>query len=315
MATLFSVGTQVVLLEAIQDASGGVRYPRGAVAIVIESFSANDSKVGSYRLRFADQAVETVAGSRLTSLAKFQSDQTQPAEASYQLGGRGELFERVILQCVIGSQAYGLATDASDVDRRGCYLAPSDLQWSIWGAPEQLELHETQECYWEVQKLIVLGLKANPSVLECLYSPIVERVTPLGQELLDAREIFLSQLVYQTFNGYVMSQFKRMQIDIRNRGEVRWKHVMHLLRLLHSGIQTLEQGFVPVLVQEDLRERLLAIKRGEIAWDETERWRKELHQQFDRAARTTRLPEKPDYTKANQLLIRARRSALAVELP
>ncbi len=72
------------------------------------------------------------------------------------------------------------------------------------GAPEQLELHETQECYWEVQKLIVLGLKANPSVLECLYSPIVERVTPLGQALLDAREIFLSQLVYQTFNGYVM---------------------------------------------------------------------------------------------------------------
>ncbi len=90
---------------------------------------------------------------------------------------------------------------------------------------------------------------------------------------------------------------------------------MHLLRLLHSGIQTLEQGFVPVLVQEDLRERLLAIKRGEIAWEETERWRKELHRQFDRAARTTRLPEKPDYTKANQLLIHARRAALANELP
>ena len=46
------------------------------------------------------------------------------------------------------------------------------------------------------------------------------------------RSIFLSRLVYQTYNGYVMSQFKKMQADIRNQGQVKWKHVMHLLRLL-----------------------------------------------------------------------------------
>ena len=64
----------------------------------------------------------------------------------------------------------------------------------------------------------------------------VEHKTPLADELLQIRASFLSRLVYQTYNGYVMSQFKKMQTDIRNQGRVKWKHVMHLIRLLISGI-------------------------------------------------------------------------------
>ncbi|MFO0942938.1 MAG: nucleotidyltransferase domain-containing protein [Pirellulales bacterium] len=302
---MLSVGTQVVLLSPLLEPSGQIRYPRGSVGIIIEKFIST----GQYRIRFIDQAVELVEQRNLTTLSKFKSEQSSTSSVESQLEDRGELYKHIILQCVIGSQAYGLASDASDIDRRGCYLAPAELQWSILGAPEQLECHETQECYWEVEKLIVLALKANPSVLECLYSPIVEQATELGQQLLAIRGCFLSQLIYQTFNGYVMSQFKRMQGDFRNRGEVRWKHVMHLLRLLHSGIDALNEGFVQVEVGDDLRERLLAIKRGEVPWDETEKWRKQLHQDFDRAARETKLPEKPDYDRANLFVIHARRTA------
>jgi predicted nucleotidyltransferase len=82
---------------------------------------------------------------------------------------------------------------------------------------------------WELQKFLVLALKANPNILECLYSPLVDKVTPLGEELLAMRECFLSQMIFQTFNGYAMSQFKKIEQDRRTRGEVRWKHVMHLL--------------------------------------------------------------------------------------
>ncbi len=306
---MFSVGTQVVLLSPLLEPSGQIRYPRGSVGIVVEQLSES----AKYRIRFIDQAVELVGQKDLTSLAKFKSAQATDGTVEEQMEDRGELYSHIILQCVIGSQAYGLATDTSDVDRRGCYLAPAELQWSILGAPEQLECHQTQECYWEVEKLVVLALKANPSVLECLYSPIVEQAKPLGQELLEIRDCFLSQLIYQTFNGYVMSQFKRMQGDLRNRGQVRWKHVMHLLRLLYSGIEALEEGSVRVQVTGDLRERLLAIKRGEVPWEETERWRKQLHQRFDRAARCTKLPEKPNYLRANQFVIHARRTALQLE--
>jgi len=234
--------------------------------------------------------------------------------ASGILAARPDLYERVIYRCVIGSQAYGLADAGSDVDRRGIYLPTAAQHWSLYGVPEQLENEGTQEAYWELQKFIVLALKANPNIIECLYSPQVEKATPLALELLAMKSIFLSRVVYQTFNGYVLSQFKKMQADLRNQGKVKWKHVMHLIRLLISGIHVLKHGSVPVRVEEH-RDQLLAIKRGELPWEETERWRLSLHADFDRAFAETRLPERPDYEKANAFLVKARRLAAAEELP
>ena len=74
----------------------------------------------------------------------------------------------MIYRCVVGSRAYGLESDASDTDRRGVYVPPAELHWSLYGVPEQLEYDPTQEVYWEVQKFLVLALKANPNVLESI---------------------------------------------------------------------------------------------------------------------------------------------------
>jgi uncharacterized protein len=210
---------------------------------------------------------------------------------------------------VVGSRAYGLDHEGSDVDRRGIYLPPADLQWSLFGVPDQLENDETQECYWELQKFITLALKANPNVLECLYTPLVEDVSPLAQELLDQRQMFLSKLVYQTYNGYVMSQFKKMTHHLQNYGTIKWKHAMHLIRLLLSGITALQEGTVPVRVEAH-REELLAIRRGEKTWDEVNEWRIALHKTFDAAYQTSVLPDRPNYEQANAFLVHARRSVV-----
>ena len=118
-------------------------------------------------------------------------------------------------------------------------------------------------------------------------------------------------MIFQTFNGYAMSQFKKIEQDIRNHGEVRWKHAMHLLRLLLTGAATLRQARVPVRVEAH-REGLLAVKRGEMPWTEVDAWRKELHCDFERALAETKLPERPDYEAANRFLINARRE-MAIE--
>jgi hypothetical protein len=89
---------------------------------------------------------------------------------------------------------------------------------------------------------------------------------------------------------------------------------MHLIRLLLSGIGIMRDGLVPVRVEEH-REKLLAIRRGEMPREEVEDWRKRLHYEFNAAAEATNLPERPDYQKADALLIEARRLALAEELP
>jgi len=83
-------------------------------------------------------------------------------------------------RCSVGSCAFGLDTEDSDTDRRGFYLPPADRHWSLWGLPEQLQNEATQETYWELQKFLTLALKANPNVLECLYTPLIETASPLA---------------------------------------------------------------------------------------------------------------------------------------
>lgn len=305
---ILAVGTQVVVLRDVLGDGGRILHPRGAVGVVVKS---PEDLQHAYRVRFPDDVEAALSAGDLDILARFQEGEIGDSEISVQ---KSNLFERVIFRCVIGSQAYGLNDSNSDVDRRGIYLPTAESQWSLYGVPEQLECHATQEHYWELQRFLVLALKANPNVLECLYSPIVEKATPLAAELLEMRASFLSRLVYQTFNGYVISQFKKMQADLRNHGEVKWKHVMHLIRLLLSGISVLRDGVVTVRVDEH-RERLLEIKRGEASWGDTERWRLSLHDEFDRAFQQTKLPDRPDYARANEYLIRARQAAISGDLP
>jgi predicted nucleotidyltransferase len=305
---IYSVGTQVVALRNVVASCGRVVHPRGSVGVIVR---APGDLQHSYRVRFLDGLEEALRHEELVMLAHWKEGSIGDAAIT---AARHDLFERVIFRCVVGSRAFGLDTDTSDTDRRGIYLPPADLHWSLYGVPDQLDREETQEQYWELQRFLVLALKANPNVLECLYTPLVEHATPLAQELLAMRSSFLSRTVFQTYNGYVASQFKKMQADLRNQGAVKWKHVMHLLRLLLSGISVLRHGFVPVKVEEH-REQLLAVKRGEVAWDETEKWRLSLHKEFDAAAMATTLPERPDYEKANALLVKARRLAMEEALP
>ena len=300
---ILPVGTQVVVLAEVRGADGKPVHPRGAVGVIVQSPA---DYWHAYRVRFPDGFEAAFKRQELAVLSHYQRSATgmEPARAGKL--AEYDLFQHVIYRCVVGSRAYGLEHDASDTDRRGVYLPPARMHWSLYGVPEQLEDADTQETYWEIQKFLTLALKANPNVLECLYTPLVEHATELAHEMLAMREAFLSKLVYQTYNGYVMSQFKKLQADLRNHGEVKWKHVMHLIRLLLAGITVLREGFVPVHVGEH-REQLLAIKRGEMPWDQVEAWRLELHREFDEAAQVTKLPDRPDYQQANELLLRARR--------
>ena len=300
-------GTQVVSLIEVRGTNNGLVHPRGAVGVVTRTPAGTETH---FLVRFPDGFEATLERSQLDVLKHFKdrlgngAPVSDPACSGTNSGFDLEQF--IIYRCIVGSRAYGLDNDESDTDRRGVYLAPAELQWSLFGAPEQFEDNAAQSCYWELQKFLTMALKANPNILECLFSPMVEKVTPLGKELLDLRQAFLSQMIFQTFNGYAMSQFKKIEQDIRNAGQIKWKHAMHLLRLLLTGAETLRNGSVPVRV-ETHRERLLAVKRGETPWTDVDAWRKELHRDFERALAETKLPERPDYEAANRFLIKARR--------
>ena len=295
-------GTQIVLLNEVKVLNENRLYPKGTVGKVC---SVPIDSTHAYKIEFSDKSFGTAKRKEFSIRKHFPTEQSgliSPLENS-------DLYEFVIYRCIVGSKAFGLDDENSDTDLRGIFLPPADLHWSVFGVPEQIENKENEAVYWELHKFLTLALKANPNILETLYTPLVEYKNEIAEELLAIRSAFLSKLVYQTYNGYVMSQFKKLEQDLRNHGEIKWKHQMHLIRLLLQGVEMMRYSDLNVCVEEN-RDKLLAIKRGEINWETVNEWRLSLHKDFENAFGETKLPERPDYERANKFLIKARRAMI-----
>ncbi|MGW3914271.1 nucleotidyltransferase domain-containing protein [Streptomyces sp. NPDC005070] len=208
----------------------------------------------------------------------------------------------------MGSRAFGLATDDSDTDLRGVFLAPTALFWRFEKPPTHVEGPAPEQFSWELERFCALALRANPNILECLHSPLIEYVDDSGRELLALRQAFLSRQAHETFARYAVGQRKKLEADVRTHGAPRWKHAMHLLRLLTSSRDLLRTGSLTIGVGEQ-REPLLAVKRGEVSWGEVERWMLRLAAEADEAAVRSPLPPEPDHARVEDFLIRTRRAS------
>ncbi|WP_235854393.1 nucleotidyltransferase domain-containing protein [Nonomuraea aridisoli] len=212
------------------------------------------------------------------------------------------MSEDMILSVVVGSRAYALETDASDIDRRGVFAAPTAAFWRLDKPPTHRDGPLPEQFSWEVERFCRLALEANPTVLECLWSPIVEVVTPAGRRLLGLREAFLSQRAHRSFAGYAQDQLRRLDPE-----RPKWKQAMHMIRLLLSGLHLVRHGEPLVRVGEH-RERLLAIRRGEVPWAEVEAWRAALSAEL--AAAPSVLPPLPDRDRVDDFLVGVREEFL-----
>lgn len=293
---IISPGTQVVLKVDKPLPDGTVRQ-RGSVAVVAESPADNQY---AYTLRFADGQTVKAFFRELAIRRKEVEDQLVLTDE--------DLHPWIIYRCQVGSHAFGLASEDSDNDIRGIYLPPARLHWSLFKLPEQLERNteDRDEVFWELEKLLKLALKANPNVLETLWTPLVLHADEVAERLRDMRSVFLTRYLYKTYSGYVLSQFRRMASAHAKTGKYKAKHAMHLIRLLYSGIEALRSGQIRIDVGE-YRDELLAIKAGALSFEQARDRALKLDREFQEAYRGTTLPEQPDYRRVDKFLIWARR--------
>ncbi|MFG6199340.1 DNA polymerase beta superfamily protein [Nonomuraea sp. JJY05] len=212
------------------------------------------------------------------------------------------MTDDMILTVVMGSRAYGLETETSDTDRRGVFVAPTTAFWRLEKPATHRDGPLPEQFSWEVERFCVLALEANPTALECLWSPIVEVITPAGRRLRELRPAFLSERARQSFAGYAESQFRRI-----DPAAPKWKQAMHMIRLLLSGLHLIRHG-EPLVQVGPYRERLLAIRRGEVPWAEVDAWRAELAAEV--AAAGSVLPERPDRERVEEFLVGVRKEHL-----
>jgi predicted nucleotidyltransferase len=215
----------------------------------------------------------------------------------------------VIYSCVVGSRAYGLAGPDSDTDRRGVFLAPADAFWRLDPAPTHRDGPRAEELQWELARCLSLGLAANPTVLEVLWSPLVEELTDVGRGLLAIRPALLSRRAAETYGRYAADQFTKLSAARARTGAVKWKQAMHMLRLLMAGAHVLRTGDVLVDVSAH-RDDLLAVRRGEVAWDAVAGRADALRADLYAALARTVLPAEPDRSTVDDFLVDVRRATL-----
>ncbi len=120
--------------------------------------------------------------------------------------------DNLILRTLSGSRAHGLAREGSDTDTRGICIPPRRFLLGL----SEFEQHESEggdHVTYALAKFVHLALQGNPNILESLFAHPEDLlvVTEAGQQLIDAREMFLSKQVGKRFMGYALAQLKRME--------------------------------------------------------------------------------------------------------
>lgn len=133
----------------------------------------------------------------------------------------------LVVAMYAGSQLYGTSTPQSDVDIRGVCMPT--MESVIGMSPfEQFNPGKEQAKKWSLEKLGVeaddvtiyalpkffgLLMAANPNIVELVFAPeqAILYKTPLWDEIVANRHLFLSQKVVHTFAGYAYAQLQRIQ--------------------------------------------------------------------------------------------------------
>jgi predicted nucleotidyltransferase len=187
----------------------------------------------------------------------------------------------IILEGVVGSTAYGLATPDSDVDKIGTYVGSTTkvLGFGLAKGAQTRVTAAPDSTTHEIGKYLGLALRCNPTIVELLWLPQYTVETSVGQELVDLRYHFLSErAVKDAYIGYAIQQAKRLlrrseegaegfSSDLKNRTA---KHARHCYRLLTQAQQILTQESLTVRLDE--RTAGVVFQMGEWACKEPQKF-------------------------------------------
>lgn len=220
-----------------------------------------------------------------------------------------------ILLGVTGSKAYGTNTESSDTDYRGVYV-PDEIYYFGLGTAKEYNnssggankntKHDIDITLTPLKTFVSRCIKANPIDLELLFlrrDDYVE-VTPIGEELLENRHLFLSKHVKNRFGGMASSLERKMTKGSRVDETLGYdtKTFMHSVRLYQIGIEILKIGDFSAFRPN--HEELKELRAGKLYLSEAREYLKKLDSELADAYETSHLPDRADSEKVEDLLVR-----------
>lgn len=240
------------------------------------------------------------------------------------------LPQNVAYETIMGSVAYGVSDDTSDMDVYGfCFpkkeMVFPHLAGEIFGFGTQIKRFEQYQEHhikaepkeydltiYSIVKYFQLCMENNPNIVDSLFTPqrCVLHITHVGNMVRDNRKLFLHKGAWHKFKGYSYSQMHKMSTKVPEgkRADLIKKHGFdvkfgyHVVRLLSEVEQILNEGDLD-LQENGRREHMKAIRAGEVSKEHIEKWFSEKELQLEAAYSNSKLPHTPDEPRIKQLLL------------
>ncbi len=236
-------------------------------------------------------------------------------------------------ETIMGSVAYGVSNDLSDIDLYGWCIPPKNvifphLSGYIPGfgqQPEkfdQFQKHHIQYnsdkgeriydvTIYSIVKYFQLVMENNPNMLESLFAPqnAILHCSQIAQMVREERHIFLHKGSWHKFKGYAFAQMHKIRSKETPQGKRKElvdkygydvKFAYHVVRLIDEVEQILNEENLDL---QRNSEKLKAIRRGEWKLTDIENYFNQKERELETAYANSKLPHTPNETKIRQLLM------------
>jgi predicted nucleotidyltransferase len=232
----------------------------------------------------------------------------------------------------MGSQAYGVSTDDSDLDVYGFCIPPKDIvfphlagiipgfgnqgerfeQWQEHHIRDPNKAVEYDFSVYSVVKYFQLCMENNPNMIDSLFTPrqCVIHSTPVSEHMRENRKLFLHKGSWHRFKGYAYAQMAKIRNKVNasnpKRAETIAQHgydlkfAYHIVRLLNEVEQILVEGDLDL---QRNREQLKEIRRGEWTLEQVESYFESKEKLLEATYAASKLPHGPDEAVLKKLLL------------
>jgi predicted nucleotidyltransferase len=237
-------------------------------------------------------------------------------------------------ETIMGSVAYGVSSDTSDLDLYGWAIPPKDdvfphLRGEIpgFGSPrpqfQQFQEHHIRDpdavggrgrtydlAIYGIVKFFNLAMQNNPNIIDSLFTPVncVVHSTRVGDAVRENRKLFLHRGAWSKFKNYAYAQLHKLATKLPQgqRAELVAEHgfdtkfAYHVVRLILEVEQILLEGDIDL--QRD-NEQLKAIRRGDWTADYLREWFSAKQSELEAIYARSKLPAAPDEARIRSLLL------------
>jgi uncharacterized protein len=264
----------------------------------------------------------------MTSIVKMLTKKQAVRPPSY-------VSDSLQYETIMGSNAYAVSNDMSDVDVYGFCIPHKDIifphlrgeihdfgepgerfqQWAEHHIKDPTGKEREYDCQvYSMPRYFHLCMKCNPNMIDSLFTPprCVTFATPIGQMVKEKRHIFLHKGVWKTFRGFAGGELRRLKgensgkkAEGKRKATIEkfgWdvKSGYNIVRCLLEARQVLEEGDLDLELN---REVLKAIRAGSMSLEELDKYYHSMERELESVYNRSTLRAKENHDAVKQLLI------------